>query len=125
MTKPNDMTISINRHEIAKAINDAATKALASSQGRYETQRARAAIISKDVAKVAIGEAIRLATSQIDTRAIAQALAAELERACVRSAVALLQDELMSTICTLRGIGDYTTEDKAARARLRAELFAK
>lgn len=118
------MELKIDQELIAAAINKTASKALETSLSGYEVQSAIAAVVTREVAEGAIAEAIKQAVQQVDTEALTQALAAELQRSTIRATVALLQDGLTSTICKLRGIGDYSAEDKEARAKLRAELFA-
>jgi hypothetical protein len=118
------MELKIDQQLIADAINKTASKALESSLCGYEVQVAIASVVTREVAEGAIAEAIKQAVQQVDTAALTQALAVELQRATVRATVAILQDGLMTTICKLRGIGDYSTEDKEARAKLRAELFS-
>ena len=117
------MEIEIDQDKIAEALNRTATKALESSLAGYEVQAAISSVVTREVAEGAVAEAIKQAVKQVDVKTLTQAIAEELQRATVRATVALLQDGLTSTVCKLRGIGDYSEEDKAARARLRAELF--
>jgi len=119
------MELKIDQELIAAAINKTASRALESSLCGYEVQAAIAAVVTREVAEGAISDAIRQAVKQVDTAALTQALAVELQRATVRATVAILQDGMTTTICKLRGIGDYSMEDKAARAKLRAELFSE
>ena len=119
------MELKIDQELIAAAINKTASRALERSLCGYEVQAAIAAVVTREVAEGAISDAIRQAVKQVDTAALTQALAVELQRATVRATVAILQDGMTTTICKLRGIGDYSMEDKAARAKLRAELFSE
>lgn len=117
------MEIQIDQNAIAEALNRTATKALESSLAGFEVQAAISSVVTREVAEGAVADAIKQAVKQVDTAALTRALAEELQRAATRAVVALLHDGLVSTVCKLRGIGDYSQEDKAARARLRMELF--
>lgn len=117
------MEIKIDPGTIADAMNRSATKALETSLAGYEVQKAIASVVTREVAEGAIAEAIRQAVKQVDVAALTQALAEELQRATLRATVAMLQEGVLSTVCKLRGLGDYSPEDRAARAQLKQQLF--
>jgi len=116
------MEIRINQTQIEEAINNAATKAIAESLGGYHVVRSIADVVSSEVAAGAIAEAIRQAVAQIDNAALVKALATEIQRATTRAVVGILHEGLVTVICRLRNIGDYSTDDKAEREKILAEI---
>ena len=118
------MDIKISEESIAQAINESATKALSSSLGGWEVQSAISKVVTQQVAEGAIADAIKDAVSQVNVDILTKKLAEEMQRATIKATVAILQEGLITTICKLRGIGDYSAEDKKERARLKAELFS-
>lgn len=117
------MKIEIDQDRISNAITETATQALESSLAGFQIQQAIAAVVSKEVAEGAIAEAIKQAAQSIDTAALTQKLAEELQRATIKASVAILQEGLLNTVCKLRGLPEYGDSGKAERQRLRAELF--
>lgn len=115
------MELKIDSDAIAQAVNDNATKALAKALGGWEMQQALAEIVTDEVAKGAVAEAVRLAVASIDRSQLANALAGELQRATTRAVVTMLNEGLVDIVCKLRGIGTYG-EDVKRRATVKAEL---
>lgn len=115
------MELTIDQDAIAKAINDSATKALTVALGGWEMQKAVAEIVTDEVVRGAIADAVKLAVQQIDRGALANALAAELQRATTRAVVTMLNEGLVDIVCKLRGIGSYG-DDIKRRAEVTAEL---
>ena len=119
------MEIKIDQEAITAAINANATKAVADALGGWEVQKAVAHVVTTEVAQGAIAEAVTAAVKQIDKSALVNALASELQKATTSAVVAILHEGVVDIVCKLRGIGDYSTEDKRKRAAIKAELFQK
>lgn len=117
------MELKVDQEAISKAINDSATKALAQALGGWEMQKAVAEIVTDEVARGAIADAVKLAVQQIDRSALSNALAGELQRATTRAVVTMLNEGLVDIVCKLRGIGIYG-DDVKRRAAVKAELAA-
>jgi len=117
------MQIEIDPKMITEALDKAASEALRESLSGYKVQEAISSVITAEIAEGAISKAIKQAAKQVDIAALTQKLAAELQKATVKAAIALLQDGLVATVCKLRGIGEYGADDKAERAKVRVELF--
>ena len=117
------MEIIINQDEVTKAINNTVNKAINDSLSGYDVQKTIASVISKEVAEGAIAEAIKQATSNIDTAALSKVLATEIQKATTKAVVFILHEALLTIVCKLRNIGDYSPEDKKTREELKIELF--
>ena len=114
------MEILFDEDMVKVAINNSASKAIETAFAGYETQHAIASIITTEIAEGSIKQAIAQATTQIDLDEFTSTLAKELQDAVVKATIRVLREGLCSTICKLRGIGDYQKEE---RAKLYAELF--
>lgn len=117
------MEIKLNQDAILEAINANATKAVTDALGGWEVQKAVAEVVTKEVAQGAIAEAITTAVAQIDKSALANTLASELQKATTSAVVAILQEGVVDIACKLRGVGNYTEEDRQKRAAIKAEVF--
>ena len=117
------MEIKIDQEAIAAAINANATKALADALGGWEVQKAVAHVVTTEVAQGAIADAIRTAAGKIDKSELANVLASELQKATTSAVVVILHEGLVDIVCKLRGIGNYTEDDRRKRAAIKAELF--
>jgi len=117
------MQINFDETMISQAMTESATGAITTALSGYAVTNMIGKIVTDEVMAGALGQAVKDAASRIDTEALTAALAAELQKATIRAALALLQDGVVSTICKLRNISDYTAEDKAARALVKIELF--
>lgn len=118
------MEIKVDMEAVARAMSESATAALTQSLGGYEVQKAVAAVVSGEIVSGTIGAAIKEAVRTVDHAELTKMLAAELQRATTRAVITLLREGLLKTVCSLRDVGDYSAEDKAERARIRAELFS-
>ncbi len=116
------MKLEIDEVAIGKAINASATAAMAAALGGHDMHRAVAQIVTEDVARGAIADAVKQAVAQVDRSALVTALAAELQRATTRAVVTMLNEGLVDIVCKLRGIGNYG-EDVQRRAAVKAELL--
>ena len=119
------MKIELDQEVIDVAINKTATKAIAEALSGYSVTSSIAEVVTNQVATGAIAEAIRKAVEDVDTAKLTQHLAAEMQRATAKAVVNVLQEGLLSIVCKIRGIGDYSDDDKKERARLKEELFNK
>lgn len=119
------MEIKIDQEAILTAINTNATKAVVDALGGWEVQKAMAQVVTTEVAQGAIAEAIRTAVGQIDKSALVNALASELQKATTSAVVVILHEGLVDIVCKLRGIGNYSEDDRRKRAAIKAELFEK
>lgn len=125
------MEIKIDQEAILTAINTNATKAVVDALGGWEVQKAMAQVVTTEVAQGAIAEAIRTAVGQIDKSALVNALASELQKATTSAVVeattsavvVILHEGLVDIVCKLRGIGNYSEDDRRKRAAIKAELF--
>ena len=118
------MEIKINQEEIAESINKSIGQSIADALTSYDMQKSISHVISKEIAEGAIAEAIRIAASSVDVTVLSISLASEIQKATTKAVMILLQEALLTTVCTLRGIGDYSEVDKKARELLKAELFS-
>ena len=117
------MEIKIDQEAILTAINTNATKAIADALGGWEVQKAVAHVVTTEVAQGAIADAIRTAAGKIDKSELANVLASELQKATTSAVVVILHEGLVDIVCKLRGIGNYTEDDRRKRAAIKAELF--
>ena len=117
------MEIKIDQEAILTAINTNATKAVTNALSGWEVQKAVAHVVTTEVAQGAIADAIRTVAGKIDKSALANALASELQKAATSAVVVILHEGLVDIVCKLRGIGNYTEDDRRKRAAIKAELF--
>lgn len=117
------MEVKIENGMIEQAINDAASKAIANALGGYNVTSAIANVVTEQIAEGVIAKAISNAVESLDTEDLVQHLAEEIQKATVRATISVLHEGIMSTICKLRGIGDYSEDDKKERERLKVKLF--
>lgn len=117
------MELKIDQEAIAKAINDNATKAVASALSGWEVQKTVADAITTEVAQGAVADAIRAAVGKIDRNELVNTLASEIQKAVTRAVISILNEGLVDIVCKLRGIGNYTEDDRRKRAAIGAELL--
>jgi len=98
---------------------------VSASLSGYQTQTLIGSIVTDEIVSGAIGAAIRQAAQEIDIEELTAQLAKELTRAVTRATLLMLQEAVTNTLCKLRNIGDYSAEDRAARAAVRIELFSE
>ena len=118
------MQINLDQDKINAAIDQTASKAVEDALKGFAIQQAIADVVSKEVATGAIAQAIRQAVQQMDTVKLTQHLSAELQRHTTRAVTHILQEGLLQAVCRLRGIGDYSENDRRERLKLKTELFS-
>ena len=117
------MEIKIDEKALHEAMNSATTKAVADALGGYAVREAVAKVVTEEVATGAIAQAIRAAVAQMDTKTLTATLATEMQRAVTRAVVEIVGEGLMESVYRLRGLNDYTSEDKAKREQIRQRIL--
>lgn len=105
---------------IQKSVNGAVVEAI----GGYSVREGISKAITEQVATGALFKAIALAAQKLDLESLTSSLAKEIEKAATKATVAFLMDGLTAAVCKLRGIGDYSPEDKIKRDAVKMELFS-
>jgi hypothetical protein len=118
------MQLELNQALIDAAVNENINKAVCEALGGYEVKQGIAKAISSEVADGVLADAIKKAVSQLNLENLSCALAKEIEKAATRATVSFLQEGLVTAVCKLRGIGDYSPDDEKKREAVKAELFS-
>ena len=117
------MDIKIDQKILEESINNSATQAIRSALEGYVVKESIVSAVTNEIAEGAVASAIREAVKKINTETLVQHLAKEIERATTKAVIHILHLGLIETICKLRGIGDYSKEDREERRKLEIELF--
>jgi len=118
------MEIKIDQKLISESINKTASEAIANALGEYSVTSAITKVVTEQVAHGAIAEAIVKAVESVDTEELTNHLAKEIQIATTKAVVNILHEGLLSTVCKMRGIGDYSDNDKREREILKTKLFS-
>lgn len=116
------MNIQLNPEQIEAAINSHINKAVEQALAGYEVRQAISEKLTRDIASGVVGEALNNAVASIDSHALTQKLAEEIQRAMTGAVVNLLHAGLADTLLRMRGLNDYSQGYKEERARIIAEL---
>ncbi|WP_062196449.1 hypothetical protein [Caldimonas taiwanensis] len=114
------MEIKVDQAVVQAAMQEVATKAIEKAIGGYEMQSAIAQTIAGAVTIESIGAAVREGLSKVDTEALTQAIAKEMQRAVVRGVSAVVEHAVVDIVARMRGL--YSDSDKD---RIRHEIFRK
>lgn len=119
------MELKINEKLIEEKMNLEITKAVADAVSGWKMQSAIADVITSEIAEKTLQEVIRKAVSNIDIDDLVSVLAKEMSRSVVSAVVHILEEGVLDIVCKLRGIGNYSDEDKRERERVKAILFRR
>jgi len=115
--------ISIDTDAILQTINETATAAIRDALKGYSFTSAVGKLVSESLAERAMTEAISAALEQVGTDELTRTLASEMQRAVVRGVVMLLQESMVSVVCKLRGVADYSPGYAQRAEEIRHQLF--
>ena len=119
------MKIDINQDDIAKAIEQSATAAIADRMGGYKVRDAIAEVITDEVATGLVSAAIRTAVSEVDISTLTTALAREISKAMAAATVTIMQDAAVNLVAKIRGIADYDSDRERKYSAVKVEMFGK
>jgi len=114
--------IEISPETIETAINEQINEAVENALGSYSVRTSIADTLTSEIAGGAVGEALRRALASLDTDALTQHLAAEIQRAMTAAVVGLLEGGICNVLLTLRGLSSYSNGYAEARAEVLSDL---
>ena len=129
MTEEKEVTgnleISISSADVQSHINSTISQAVKNSLESYTVSSAIGSKITESIIEGSVSQALDLAIRNLDTQALTNMLAAEIQRTVTRAVVAMLQEGFVDILAKMKGLSNYSDDDKKERARLKEQLFNK
>ena len=118
------MKVEFDPEKVEKRLQEAVEAALEAAISSYAVSSVLREKVAEQVIGGALARALDGAISQLDVDALTEALAAQLSRTIVASAVCLLEDQAVQTMAKLRGLESYDKDYQGKLAKIRAEFRA-
>lgn len=116
------MNIELNESLISEAVNKSATDAITAALCGYKVSNTIGEVVTEQIANGAIMRAINEALVSLDTAALTEMLAREMQNAVTSAVVHIVREGLVDVVCKIRGVDRYGASP-LDRDKVRAELF--
>lgn len=114
------MEVKIDHDQLQTAIAESLQRSVDSAVGSFDMSRMIRERLTSQVAEGAIADAMDQAIAKIDTDALTNTLAAEIQRATTSAVVYLIQEAMTTVILQISGKSLYGEEERKERERVKA-----
>jgi len=118
----NNLQIEIDSSLIQAEIEKTTAAAIKESCADWQVKEKIKESFKNSVLSELMAGSVNAALNAVDFQAISAVMAKELTASIISSTTLVFKESALGTIFELRGLGNYSDEDKAARKKLREEF---
>ena len=119
------MEIKLDQQQMDKAVAENVTRAISNVLAGHQMQEAIGEMIAQELTSGIISKAILESFKLLDTSALTNNLAREIQRTATAATVSILQDSFVGVIARVRGYKEFENDYQSKLEKIRAEIKGK